>query len=76
MQKIFKTIMIGGIAGLALAACSEENTEVVPEATETAIAPVPMPTETVAPDPMATDTTAADPMAADPMATETATPTP
>jgi hypothetical protein len=76
MRNFVKTIVIGGVAGLALAGCSQENNTVEPEATETAVAPLPMPTETVAPDPMATDTMAPDATAPDAMATDTATPTP
>jgi hypothetical protein len=72
MKNTVRTILIAGIAGLAVAGCSqEENNVTTPEATETAVMPLPGPTETeVMPVPGATAT---ETVAPDPMATETTT---
>jgi hypothetical protein len=62
MNNFVKAIVIGGAAGLALAGCdgdqdapTAEQTVVAPEATATAVMPVPMATDTAARDSTMTD---------------------
>ncbi len=58
MRNIMKPIMIGGLAGLALAGCKQETNVPAPEATATEMVPVPGPTSTtVVPVPGPTSTT-------------------